>query len=110
MTGTGATAGALVARIRALADEIHPRTYPVAVRVRLRGTGPELASCEIWTGDADALWVRRADLSAAVGRTLLDLERALAAAGFAYGRTEDGRARYRYDEGTYTLDLARPGR
>lgn len=96
-----------MARLRALAGEIHPRTYPMAVRVRLDGTGPELASCEIWTGDADALWCRRGDLPAA-GHTMLALERALTAAGFAYGLTEDGRARYRYDanDGVYTLDLS----
>jgi hypothetical protein len=108
MTGTDSPTGTLVARVRALADGIHPRTYPMAARIRLRGTGPELASCEIWTGDADALWARRADLPAAVGHTLLDLERAFTAAGFAYGRTADSRARYRYDAndgGTYTLDL-----
>ncbi|GAB4084028.1 hypothetical protein GCM10028784_06580 [Myceligenerans cantabricum] len=110
MTLTAATAD-LVRQVRGLAHELHPRLYPVSVRVRLAGTGPALALCEVWTGDGDAMWVRRCDLPAAVGRTMLDLEGALIEAGYVFDLTEERRPKWRYDAngyGTYTLDITRP--
>jgi len=101
----------LVEQVLALVEEWHPRTHPVAVRVRLAGAGPALASCEVWTGDGDALLAHRADLTAAVGRTMLDLERALVSVGYVYDLTPDGRPKYRFDAnggGIYTLDIVRP--
>ncbi|MCF4122065.1 hypothetical protein L1785_13865 [Antribacter sp. KLBMP9083] len=101
---------ALVEQVRAPVEEWHPRLHPVSVRVRLDGTGPELSSCEVWTGDADTVWARRADLVAAAGHTMLDLERALVAAGYVYDLTPDGRPKYRFDanDRRYTLDITRP--
>ena len=101
----------LACEVRALAEDLHPRLHPVSVRVRLAGTGPALASCEVWTGDGDALLAHRADLSAAVGHTMFDLERALVAAGYVYDLTPDGRPKWRFDanhSGLYTLDIVRP--
>ncbi|MCF4119965.1 hypothetical protein L1785_03140 [Antribacter sp. KLBMP9083] len=100
----------LLREVRALAEDLHPRLHPVSVRVRLSGSGPALASCEVWTGDGDALLAHRADLPAAVGATMLDLERALVIAGYVYDLTPDGRPKYRYDNrgGLYTLDVTRP--
>lgn len=101
----------LVRQVRALVEEWHPQTHPVAVRVRLDGNGPALATCEVWTPDAEVLWVHRADLPAAVGQTMLDLERAVVVAGYVYDLSGDGRPKWRYDAnhgGVYSLDITRP--
>ncbi|WP_125776182.1 hypothetical protein [Antribacter gilvus] len=101
----------LLREVRHLAASLHPRLHPVSVRVRLAGTGPALASCEVWTGDGDAMIAHHANLPSAVGATMLDLERALVAAGYAYALTGDGRPKWRYDAnrgGLYLLDVARP--
>jgi hypothetical protein len=100
----------LVGEVQAVADGLHPLVHPVVVRAR-RGADGLLTSCEIWTGDAYALWACRATLPAAVGLTLLDVEYAVVAAGYVYSETDDGRPRWRFDRndgGVYALNVARP--
>lgn len=110
MTATTAQPAELTAQIRSVVEEWHPGTCPVSFRVRLAGTGPALASCEVWSGDADVLWGHRADLQAGVGVTMLDLERALVAAGYIYRLTAAARPAWRFDANgaVYTLDITRP--
>ncbi|GAB3162143.1 hypothetical protein GCM10027059_14150 [Myceligenerans halotolerans] len=101
----------LVRQVRAVVEEWHPRAHPLTVRVRLEGTGPALASCEVWTGVGEAPWDHRADLPAGVGATMLDLERAVVAAGYAYDLTPAARPAWRFDAnggGVYSLNIGRP--
>ncbi|MCF4119867.1 hypothetical protein L1785_02640 [Antribacter sp. KLBMP9083] len=98
----------LLAQIRDALSRIHPRTYPVALRVRYAGTGPTLASCELWTGDADLLWARRATIDVTAGATMPDVEQAVLATGYCYALTRDGRPAWRFDAnhgGIYALDI-----
>lgn len=100
----------LTAQVQATVEELHPRTYPVSVRVRLAGTGPALAACEIWAADTTLRWTHRADVPAGIGATMLDLERSLVAAGYIYGLTHAARPAWRFDANgsVYTLDITQP--
>ncbi|MFC8797153.1 hypothetical protein ACFT2C_05435 [Promicromonospora sp. NPDC057138] len=101
----------LVAQLRAVVERLHPRTYPVSIRATLDGTGSRLTSCALWTGDFDALWAHRTDLPAALGHTMLDLERSLLAVGYIYALTPSGRAKWRYDPehgGLHWLEITKP--
>lgn len=100
----------LAAQLHDAIEERRQEAQAVAVRVRLAGTGPALAACEIWTADAAMRWAHGADVPAGRGATMLDLERSLVAAGYVYRLTRAARPAWRYDANgaIYTLDVARP--
>lgn len=104
----------LAQQIRATAEEWRLGAPLLAVRVTLTGTGPRLATCELWTGDAAGDWNRRAALPDGVGATMLNVESAAVLAGYAVDLTEEfsngPRARWRHDANgnVYSLGITRP--
>ncbi len=104
----------LAQQIRATVEEWHPGTPLLAVRVTLTGTGPSLATCELWTSEAAGPWTRRSELPDGVGATMLDVESAAVLAGYAIDLTNEfsngPRARWRHDANgnVYTLGITRP--
>ena len=105
---TTAPSSDLARQIRASAEEGRTSHPLLAVRVHLADHGTTLTTCELWSAGT-ARWEPRAVLSAGVGKTFEDVQRAVLAAGYRSSLTSDGspRAAWRYDanDGRYTLDL-----
>ncbi|MBL0887986.1 hypothetical protein [Myceligenerans indicum] len=101
----------LVQDVTAVVGEAMPPGGVVTVRVTLADTRSSLASCEVWVATSATSWASRGAIDVGAA-SMVDLERALVAAGFTFLLTADSRPRWRVDRNggtTYALDVLRTG-